>query len=564
MRLICRLALPALCATLLAACGKQTTDNAAPLAFVPADTPFAYANIEPTPTAVTDAWAQRMKSYWPMLIQMYQGMLARVGAEKSDPSTAHAIKIANAILEEFNTDDLWARLRSMGLKPDAHFAIYAVGMVPVIRVELADPAAFKAEVAKIEGKIGEKISTAKVGNQDYWLIGDEKAVGVAAIEGSHLVLTILPTQANDALKQTILGLTKPTQNLGDAGTLQAINKQYGYSSNGTGFIDFVRLTERFSNPPTGTDADIAKALGIPLTGTDPACRADFLEIAHKFPRVVAGVEELAPQRVRVGAQFEIDPSIAQPLSAALGAAPGTGAAGEGVMDVSLSLPILKLKDFWIKQADAVAAKPYTCPHLLSLNEGFASSRAKADVTIPPPFSDMTGVRFTLDKFEMKDGASIPDVSGKTMLRTTNPLAVLAMAQLAVPQLATLKVQPDGKAVALPLGILPVTTPPLAIAMTNDALGISSGAGEDATLGAYLAEPAAKDPVFMRMHFTGKLYALMADMFNKFKAMMPPDKQAQIDMQTKIFVTYEQWLKSGDVTFTANPNGIAIHEIVEQN
>jgi hypothetical protein len=47
-------------------------------------------------------------------------------------------------------------------------------------------------------------------------------------------------------------------------------------------------------------------------------------------------------------------------------------------------------------------------------------------------------------------------------------------------------------------------------------------------------------------------------------MMPPDKQAQIDMQTKIFATYEQWLKSGDVTFTANPNGIAIHEIVEQN
>ena len=65
--------------------------------------------------------------------------------------------------------------------------------------------------------------------------------------------------------------------------------------------------------------------------------------------------------------------------------------------MSLSLPVLKLKDFWIKQADAVAAKPYTCAQLTALNEGFANSKAKVDVTIPPPFSDLTGVRFALDK-----------------------------------------------------------------------------------------------------------------------------------------------------------------------
>lgn len=564
MRPIRRIVLPALCATLLAACGKQAADNAAPLAFVPADTPFAYANLEPTPATVTDAWSKRMQTYWPTLIQMYQGMLDRVGAAKTDPDAARAVKIARAVLDEFKTDDLWARLRQMGVKPDAHFAVYGVGMVPVIRVELGDPAAFKKEIATIEAKVGEKIPAGRVGDQDYWRIGDEHVVGVAAIEGNHLVLTVLPTSADDALKSAIIGLTRPAQNLGDAGTLQAIAKQYNYSGYGIGFIDFVRLTERFSNPAAGTDADVAKALGLPLTGTDPACRADYLDIAHKFPRFVAGVEELSPQRVRLGAQMEIDPSIAQPLSAALGAAPGTGAPGEGVMDVSLSLPVLKLKDFWVKQADAVAAKPYTCPNLVSLNQGFASSRAKADVTIPPPFSDLTGVRFTLDTFAMKDGASIPDVSGKMMLRTANPLAVLAMAQLAVPQLATLKVQPDGKAVALPLGVLPITTPPLSVAMTNDALGMSSGAGEDATLGAYLAEPAAKDAVFMRMHFTGKMYGLMSDMFGKFKAMLPPEKQAQIDVQTKMFAAYEQWLKSGDFTFTANPNGIAVHETVDQN
>ncbi len=426
------------------------------------------ANLEPTPQPVYDAWAQRMKSYWPTMMQMYQGMLDQAAADKTtDPNAERGIKIAKALIDEFNTDDPIGRMRSMGFKPDARYALYGVGLVPVIRAELGDPAALRAEIAKIETKVGEKVPTAKVGNQDFWFLGDQKGMAVAAIEGNQLVLSILPVNADDSLKQTILGLTKPAQNLGSAGALQNIAKQYGYSNYGIGFVDFVKLTERLSSPPAGTDAQFAKALDIPFAGVDPACRADYLDIAHKFPRLVGGVEELSVQRVRVGAQMEIDGSIAQPLAAALNAAPGTGAPGEGVFDMSMSMPVLKLKDFWIKQADAVAAKPYTCPQLASLNQGFASSKTQVDVTVPPPFSDFTGVRFALDKVDLKPGATIPDVFAKLAMRTNNPIAVIAMAQMAVPQLATIKVQPDGKSVLLPTGTVPMTTQPIAVAMTSD-------------------------------------------------------------------------------------------------
>jgi hypothetical protein len=566
MRLIRRLALPVALASLVAACSNKNaaTDDNAPLSFVPADTPYAMANLEPVPQAVYDAWSQRMKSYWPTMMQMYQGMLDQASAAKSDPNAQRGIKIAKALLEEFTTDDPVGRIRSMGFKPDARYAFYGVGMVPVIRTELGDPAALKAEIAKIEAKVGEKVPTAKVGNQDIWFLGDQKAMAVAAIEGNQLVLSILPVNADDSLKQTILGLTKPAQNLGSAGALQAIGKQYGYSNYGVGFVDFVKLTERLSSPPTGTDAQFAKALDIPFAGADPACKADYLEIAHKFPRFVGGVEEMTAQRVRLGAQMEIDTSIAAPLAAALTAAPGTGAPGDGVFDMSLSLPVLKLKDFWIKQADAVAAKPYTCPQLISMNQGFADSKAKVDVTVPPPFSDFTGVRFVLDKLDMKPGSPVPDIFAKLAMRTSNPGAVLAMAQLAVPQLATIKVAPDGKSVSLPSGTVPMATQPIAVAMTSDTIGISSGAGEDAALGAFIAQPPAKDPVFMRFHFTGQFYKLMGDLMDKAAAAMPPDKQQQFAAQKQMFAAYEQMFKYGDVTLTATPTGIAFHEIVEQN
>ena len=89
MRPIYRLALPVLLAGLAAACSKNAaTDDNAPLSFVPADTPYAMANLEPTPQAVYDAWSLRMKTYWPTLMEMYQGMLAQVAADKpSNPDT---------------------------------------------------------------------------------------------------------------------------------------------------------------------------------------------------------------------------------------------------------------------------------------------------------------------------------------------------------------------------------------------------------------------------------------------------------------------------------------------
>ncbi|MGH8040983.1 MAG: hypothetical protein ACREPN_02940, partial [Rudaea sp.] len=61
-----RICLLALAASLVAACGKSVDENA-PLAFVPADTPYVYANIEPMPAAVTTQWSKHMQEYLPVL-----------------------------------------------------------------------------------------------------------------------------------------------------------------------------------------------------------------------------------------------------------------------------------------------------------------------------------------------------------------------------------------------------------------------------------------------------------------------------------------------------------------
>jgi hypothetical protein len=566
MRRIHHFALLTLGTALLAACGKSQDTVDVPLAFVPADTAYVYANLEPMPAAVTEQWSKRMQEYWPSMFGMYDGILQQAGA-KGDAESLHFVKIARALLDELKTRDSLDKWREIGFKPDARVAFYGVGMVPVMRLELGNPAAFRAEVARIEEKLGEKLPLAKTGDQEYWQLGNDKLAAVVAIQGTHLVATLLPPTAGDALKQTLLGITRPAQNMAASGALQTLAKQYGYSPYGEGFIDSVRLTERLSAAPTGSDAEFAKALDLPATGTDATCRAEFLEIAHKFPRIVVGAEELTTQRVRVGAQLEIESALAQQIAAAVGAAPGSGAAGAGMFDMSISLPLLKLKDFWIKQADAVGAKPFACASLVSLNDDYRQSKAKIDVTVPPPLSDLTGLRFTLDSFDMNGNAgAMPNVTGKFLMASNNPMAALAMAQLALPTLNNFKLAADSKpaSVPLPAGLVPAGAPPLFAAMSDKAIAIAAGVGEDATLSAYLGAPAASSPVFVRMYFSGKIYSVMAQSFDKLKASLPAERRAQLDQQSKLFAMYEKWLRSAEIVFVATATGIAMHETVEQN
>jgi len=558
-----RFAALAVGAALLAACGKKSVDNAAPLAFVPADTPYVYANIEPAPAAVSEQWSRRMHEYLPAALGVYENALDRIGAAK--PDDAHAIAAARALIDTLKTHDTWDKLRELGLKPDMRVAFYGVGLVPVLRMELGDANKFRATIADIEHKSGAALPTAKVGDQDYWYLGNEKVVALFAIEGSQFVATAAPAKASDALKRTLLGVDRPAKSLADSGDLERLAKQYGYSNYGEGFLDVVKIAERLTGPAQGSDLEIAQTLGLPTGGGDAACKNEYVEIARKFPRFVMGATELSAQRVRIGAQLEMQPALAAQLAAALTAAPGTGKPGEGVLDMAVSLPVLKLKDFWIAQADAVAAKPFTCASLAQLNSGFANLKKKINITVPPPASDLTGVRITLDSFDLGAGPTpTPVFSGKLLMDSDNPAAALAMAQMAIPQLKDIKIAPDGNPVALPTGTIPKLDLPAFAAMSSKALAVAVGNGEDATLGAYLNAPAANEPVFFRTHHSGKFYDMLAHAFDRVKATLPADKQAQFAQQSKAMAIYANWIRSADIELVATPTGIALRETVEQN
>ncbi|UXI69354.1 hypothetical protein [Tahibacter amnicola] len=540
----------------LSACGKKS-DPSQPLAFVPADTPYVFANLEPMPQPVIDEWQKAMKEIWPLSFGMYERML-----DRADTMPETERKAARAVLEEIKTHATAGTLNELGFKGSVRAAVYGVGLVPVARVELASAEALRATVARVEGKAGAKLPTAKIGDQEYWVFGSDKLVGIAAIMGNQLVVTIAPKEASEDLRKRLLGITPPEKSL-DPSALEKINSANKYTSFSSGYMDVVRIVDLATSEAAGPHREFLTALGAPTAAIDATCRTEYLDIARKFPRLVAGYTEMAPKRMAVAMTLELEQTLAADLVKTVGSAPGTAAPSQGLFDMSIALPVLKHKEFWLKQAKAVTAKPYACKNLASLNTSFADMQQKLDTTIPPPLSDFLGARVTMSKFTMEPGKS-PEGSGKILVSLSNPASALAMAQMSLPFLKDVKLATDGKPVEVPGATLPPNLQPVFAVANDKAVAVSVGPGENADLTAYLGAAPSTDAVFLRSSFNGSLYGQFGAMFDTLRGVMSNEQQQDLEDQKKLFDFYARWIKSVDFQFTARPNGIEFVETITTN
>ena len=544
----------------LAACGKKA-DDSAPLAFVPSDTPYVVANSEAVPDATIDAWAKQMQGMWPALTGRYERMLGDLAAG-DDPAAANARTVVRAILDEIKHRDTPAKWAEIGFSQKARAAFYGVGLVPVMRAELGDPDAFRAMIARVEAAAGATLGTSRIGELELRTFAIGETEGILAVQDKHLVLTLLPKNADEPLKRVVLGLDRPASNLGAGGELLALEKAEGYVPYGSGWIDLRRVVALVDNDPGY--AAFARLLDQPPGTFDAECRAEVDAMVAHAPRMVFGYTALEAKRMAFSSRLDLDPALAQSLMKLSTPPPGSAAPAGSLYDLALSMPVLKIKDFLVERVDAVIAAPFRCPALQSLNDSANELKTQLGQFVPPPISDFTGLRVTIERLAFPaDGA--PDFSGNVLIATSNPMAIIGMAQLAIPALKDFSIAPDGKPVALPAGVIPNEvgfSPQVQVALDADALAIGSGA--DSNLSAYLAAPAAKDGQLLRTAYSGKFYDTIGTMMTRFSAMLPEKERAGLEQQQALYAMYARWIRTIDLRINATPKGLEMHQDVELN
>lgn len=551
-----RAALAAACvsALVLAGCGKHVASNA-PITFAPADTPYLFANTKGVPQDVTDAWGQANDELMSMRIQQL-GQFANAFGQKNPEVAA----VLNAIKDELaNVHSAKELAQSTGFSRSALYAFYGIGDVPVMRIELSSPEAFKTFWTRVEKRAGVTTPVATVGKQNYWVIGGNAAKLhlLVAVEDKQVVTALAPANASEELLKQLLGLIKPASSAVDR--LASIDSDHGYGEYGSGYVDLPKL---FANAFDGKDAvtrEFARDLG-GGAAANPACASEFASLASQAPLASMGFTTYTAKEIRGGVDVQLSSALLGALTALKQPVPGMDEqSDQSMFDMVLALPLQKWQSFFKGRAETAAAKTYECPALQSLNK-FAQTAANPPVQMPPETASMLGFRVVLDKWDIG-----PQIAGRMLVASSNPAELAQKIQQTMPQFALKSIPTDGKPVAFDLP--PRLQATLGggnqgwIAANANALAVGIGDGEDAQLGSALNAPAGNGDTLLRMHFDGKMYPLLGSWISRFAAAMPATSQTQVQQEIAAFNLMGKMIQSADMDVQIDAKGLHIDSVV---
>jgi hypothetical protein len=199
-------------------------------------------------------------------------------------------------------------LSTYGLADSIKSYFYTLGALPVVKIELSNPAAFWAELDRAEQESGLTHTMGKSGNVEYrgYALTDadeaEHLEVVFAIKDGWLTVT-LNTSFNQAqLLEMALGEKKAEHPISQTTLLQDIAKTHDFMQNSISFINHVELVKGL----TSTDGNmLAKQMTkmIEIQGEDPfaelktpTCQREFSAIAANWPRSVMGLNSYSISR----------------------------------------------------------------------------------------------------------------------------------------------------------------------------------------------------------------------------------------------------------------------------
>lgn len=502
-----------------------------PLDFVPADTPYVFANLEPLPADVTTRYLALSDSTIPQWrAQLARGLKALEEEQEAlvDPDRKRILAWLRAVDTELAAHaDMESLVEALGTGMKAKMAIYGIGAAPVIRLTLADPARLVSLVERLESTAGEKLPRFEhAGVATGWKLElpDAPIIGVFAIIDGHLVTTMIPKGEPEAIDE-LLGIVRPKRSLARSGDLARLNREAGFLPYGSGYVDTARVLALFRTPATPLERAFLTALDAEKPVIPEECAGDMKAIVASFPRAIAGYTRLDKSGLSALARIETSSAIAEDLKSLLAPTPGLTKARDALASFSFSMRPGAIPALSNRIADNNAKNPWTCPALASFNDVAQKAREVGNspaLYAAGPMAYSLHVAVSRLAFTPEDEDHPVDFAGKLLIGSDNPAGLVAMSKTFVPQLAELNLAPGAPPQRIPDELTgELSTEPVFAAQTATALGFSVGAGEEADLPGFLeVDPNARQPL-LQVAYRGELMAAIAAMLRQVAEKMEP-------------------------------------------
>ncbi len=539
------------------------------LKYIPADTPYVIASTEPLPSALADKLEptidEILKAYQRALRHVMAEQLVKMSAEEGGAEEAEQFR---GLMEEVLGLMSIEGIRSAGIERESAFAFYGNGLVPVLRLELSDPALFDAAVSRMEEKAGEALLVGKAKGTSYKYVNAEKMNMIIATLDNQVVMTVVPASFDERQVALALGAKSPRKNLKKSKTLGAIGKEYGFSGYLTGYVDTERLAGIFTGNTTEQDDDFFAATGETLPAVTDVCAAEIMGMAGIAPRIVFGYSDVSPEQVESAMIVELREDLAAGLATIPAAVPGLGMDPGGFMSLGLGLNPMELRNFFEARLDAIEADPYECDKFAKLQAGVASGREVLNKPLPPVVYSFRGFVANIadiQGLDLSKSTAPESIDASILVAIENAESLVMMAAMMDPQIAALNLLPDGKPVRLELAQLAEFAGNAFAALSTDALSISLGESAETKSADMLIADSIEPAPFMSMNMdAARYYSLVGEAMSQEPAsdeeeQMPKAiRDAVRDVMILSGSMYERM--SVDVQFTAR--GVEINSVMK--
>lgn len=502
-------------ALLLAGCGQdQQADDAAAnplLRYVPDDTPFVMANLEPVPADVVDAYLERMS---PMLDQFeaaLAGFRDDLETGEADVGDPRAAAVAEAVLAEFDGKLNRQGMESLGLSLEQVSAVYGHGLFPVMRVGLGDPDRVRAMIDRVQARSGVAVRELEHQGQPYWKAADMEnpmALFIAIID-DHVAFAAAPKVREQAFLPVFLGQQLPERSIAADGALGELNEEKGFGPYGSGYVDLSRVVGELFAADSQTAAWMADMGDFDPATIDPACEREARLMTTFVPRIVAGTTEVSADAVGMRYQVETNSILGRQLARLTGDVPPASSDPTRMASFSMNLQLGRVAQFLRDSANAMAAVPFRCPQLQEVNDSVQRLAGRMNQPLPPFIGNLKGMRAELSEFD--PASPSPDqLRGRLSLEMESPQMVIGMASMMIPGFENLQIEPGGEPVEVPQELMTISTPEFEVyaVMGKDAIGVSMGKGEKDGLKAFIEGDGKANDVFLSLEYDAKAVARM--------------------------------------------------------
>lgn len=436
------------------------------LAHVDADTPYLFANVRRLPESVSD----RMWEINELSTQQQASIFDSLADdEETPPAVAAVIKRITAL----STKEGW---RAAGLHPNPFLVVHGMDLMPAAQIELADEAAFAALIGEIEGELEEPLTRRDIDGREVIWIEIRPGFGLAASHHENTLSIALTPDDADRLAR-IAGHTAPAEPMG-VNALQSFNEAQGFSENGSGFVELPRLVEQLLDPDSvvielADEDERARFLGVI---ENPACVAEYTAIANSMPQTVFGYTRIDEKNLDMSVRQYLAPNLATALKPVAEAPVKVDRELSGLFNFGMAMDLIAAREFARGLVNGWVTNPPDCPSFSDIAKNAGDWQQALTQPIPPVVTNIHGLFLEAEDLSVND-QGMPTGGGTLALYMNQPQLLVGMAQMFLPAVASMDLQPGGDALPVPSDIAPqlaATDLELWMAMGESALGVAVG------------------------------------------------------------------------------------------